>query len=182
MLQISDFLLDFPSFFFGLVCQPLKRKSVYLFNKTSMRTLLLFVLLIHSSFSYRSVTGASADDVAGVWLNASAKGKVQIYRENGKYFGKIVWLREPLNEKGLPKRDAMNPSAALKSQPLVGLVILRELVFKDGEWTDGRIYDPENGKEYKCYLRMKDPNTLLLRGYIGISLMGRTEVWTRTQL
>ena len=147
-----------------------------------MRILLFLLALLNSSFSIPFSTGSTADDVTGVWLNASGKGKVQVYREGGKYFGKIVWLREPLNEKGLPKKDAMNPSAALKSQPLVGLVILREFVFREGEWTDGRIYDPENGKEYKCYLRMKNPNTLLLRGYIGISLIGRTEVWTRSQL
>lgn len=147
-----------------------------------MRILLFLLALLNSSFSIPFSTGSTADDVTGVWLNASGKGKVQVYREGGKYFGKIVWLREPLTEKGLPKKDAMNPSVALKSQPLVGLVILREFVFREGEWTDGRIYDPENGKEYKCYLKMKNPNTLLLRGYIGISLIGRTEVWTRSQL
>lgn len=147
-----------------------------------MRTLLLLLVLLNASFCIPPDKASPADDVTGVWLNASGKGKVQVYREGGKYFGKIVWLREPLNEKGLPKKDAMNPSTAMKSQPLVGLVILREFVFREGEWTDGRIYDPENGKEYKCYLRMKNPNTLLLRGYIGISLIGRTEVWTRSQL
>jgi len=147
-----------------------------------MRTLLLLLVLLNASFCIPPDKASPADDVTGVWLDAGGKGKIQVYKEGGKYFGKIVWLREPLNEKGLPKKDAMNPSTAMKSQPLVGLVILREFVFREGEWTDGRIYDPENGKEYKCYLRMKNPNTLLLRGYIGISLIGRTEVWTRSQL
>lgn len=147
-----------------------------------MRTILLLLILLYSSFTAPLTKSVPADDITGVWLNSTGKGKVQVYRENGKYFGKIAWLREPLNEKGQPKKDAMNPTASLKSQPLVGLVILREFVYSEGEWTNGKIYDPENGKEYKCYLRMKDPNTLLLRGYIGISLIGRTEVWTRSQL
>jgi uncharacterized protein (DUF2147 family) len=160
----------------------LKRKSVNYFNKEYMRTILALLVLLHTSFTPSTRTALPADDITGVWLDASGKGKVQVYRENGKYFGKIAWLREPLNEKGQPKKDEKNPTAKLQSQPLVGLVILREFVYKEGEWTDGRIYDPENGKEYKSYVRMKDPNTLLLRGYIGISLIGRTEVWTRTQL
>lgn len=147
-----------------------------------MRPLLLLFLLICTSFCSYPPTPLAADDVVGIWLNTTGKGKVQVYRENGKYFGKIVWLREPLNEKGLPKRDALNPKDALKTQPLVGLVVLREFIFQENEWTDGKIYDPENGKEYKCYLRMKDANTLLLRGYIGISLIGRTEVWSRSVL
>ena len=147
-----------------------------------MRPLLLLFLMACTSFCSFPNPPLPADDIVGIWLNTTGKGKVQVYRENGKYFGKIVWLREPLNEKGLPKRDALNPKDALKTQPLVGLVVLREFIFQENEWTDGKIYDPENGKEYKCYLRMKDANTLLLRGYIGISLIGRTEVWSRSAL
>jgi uncharacterized protein (DUF2147 family) len=91
-------------------------------------------------------------------------------------------LREPLNEKGQPKLDTNNPNNSLKSKPIVGAIILRDFEFKDGEWTNGKIYDPESGKDYKCYMRFKDANTLNVRGYIGISMIGRTEVWTRTKL
>jgi len=147
-----------------------------------MRPLLLLFLMACASFCSFPNNPLPADDIVGIWLNTTGKGKVQVYRENGKYFGKIVWLKEPLNDKGLPKKDALNPKDALKTQPLVGLVVLREFIFQENEWTDGKIYDPENGKEYKCYLRMKDANTLLLRGYIGISLIGRTEVWSRSVL
>lgn len=133
-------------------------------------------------FSPAKNAPAPADDVVGIWLNSSSKGKIQVYKENGKYYGKIVWLREPLTEKGLPKMDINNPSAALKNKPLVGSIILRDFEFEGGEWTNGRIYDPENGKDYKCYMRLKDANTLNVRGYIGFSMIGRTEVWTRTKL
>ena len=120
-----------------------------------------------------------ADDILGIWLGANGKGEIQIYKENGKYFGKLIWLREPNDEKGNPKTDDKNPDEALRSKPLIGAVLLRNFVFNDGEWTGGRIYDPQNGKDYKCYLRLKDPKTLNVRGYIGISLLGRTETWTR---
>jgi uncharacterized protein (DUF2147 family) len=61
----------------------------------------------------------------------------------------------------------------------LGLIILRDFKHDDGEWTGGRIYDPQNGKDYKCFMKLKDNKTLNVRGYIGISLLGRTEVWTR---
>ena len=53
---------------------------------------------------------------------------------------------------------------------------------KDGnEWSGGKILDPKNGKEYKCYLQLLDHNTLKLRGYIGISMFGRTAIWKRAK-
>jgi uncharacterized protein (DUF2147 family) len=145
-----------------------------------MKYLLLLLVTVASVISPAFAT--PSDDVVGIWLNATGKGKIQVYKENGKYYGKIVWLREPLTEKGQPKVDINNPNASLKTKPLVGAIILRDFEFKDGEWTNGKIYDPESGKDYKCYMRCKDANTLNVRGYIGISMIGRTEVWTRTKL
>lgn len=119
------------------------------------------------------------DAIIGTWLNASGKGHIQIYKQGNKFYGKLVWLKEPNDEKGNPRVDSKNPNAALKTKPLIGAVILRDFVFDDNEWNSGRIYDPQNGKEYKCFLRLKDTKTLSVRGYIGVSLLGRTEVWTR---
>jgi uncharacterized protein (DUF2147 family) len=62
----------------------------------------------------------------------------------------------------------------------LGSVILSNFVHAGGnKWEDGKIYDPNNGKKYSCNMKLKDNNTLEIRGYIGISLFGRTEVWTR---
>jgi uncharacterized protein (DUF2147 family) len=131
------------------------------------------------------ITIASAatnpDDVIGIWLNANGQAQIQIYKEGNKYFGKIYWLKEPDNAKGTPKLDANNPDDNLKTKPLLGAVLLRNFVYDDGEWNSGRVYDPQNGKDYKCYIKLKDPKTLSLRGYIGISLLGRTELWTRVK-
>jgi uncharacterized protein (DUF2147 family) len=121
------------------------------------------------------------DDINGIWMTANGQSEIQIYKEGNKYFGKIIWLKEPNGPKGNPKLDANNPDPALKTQPLLNAIILRNFVYDDGEWNSGRIYDPQNGKDYKCYMKLKDAKTLSLRGYIGISLLGRTEVWTRVR-
>ena len=121
------------------------------------------------------------DDVIGVWLNSSGEGQVEIYKEGNKYFGKIIWLKKPNNSKGTPKLDANNPDESMRAKPLWGSLILRNFKYDNGEWNGGRIYDPQNGKDYKCYMKLKDPKTLSVRGYIGFSLLGRTEVWTRVK-
>ena len=121
------------------------------------------------------------DDVIGVWLNSSGEGQIEIYKEGNKYFGRIVWLKKPNGPKGNPKLDANNPDESMRSKPLLGSMILRNFKYDNGEWNGGRIYDPQNGKDYKCYMKLKDPKTLSVRGYIGFSLLGRTEVWTRVK-
>lgn len=122
---------------------------------------------------------SSADDIIGIWLSSNGQGKIQIYKEGDHYFGKLYWMKEPNGPKGNPKLDVNNPDPALRNKPLLGAVILRNFKHDDGEWNGGRIYDPQNGKEYKSFIKLKDPQTLSLRGYIGISLLGRTEVWKR---
>lgn len=131
------------------------------------------------AFSNDNNNNNNPDAIIGTWLNASGKGHIQIYKQGNKYFGKLVWLKEPNDEQGNPKMDTKNPNTTLKTKPLIGSIILRDFVFDEDEWNSGRIYDPQNGKDYKCFLRLKDPKTLNVRGYIGVSLLGRTETWTR---
>jgi len=118
----------------------------------------------------------SADAVLGTWLTASGKAKVQIYKEGDKYNGKIVWLKNPTYEDGKIKVDKNNPDKTKQFVPLLGLNMLKGFEFDDGEWEDGTIYDPENGKTYSCTIKFRD-GKLDLRGYIGISLIGRTQTW-----
>ena len=125
-----------------------------------------------------------SDELLGIWFNEEKTSKVQIYKENNKYYAKIVWLKEPNDIKtGKPRTDTFNPEAKLQSTPLMGLVIMKDFAF-DGkeEWTDGTIYDPKNGKTYKGYILFENPNKLKLRGYIGVSLIGRNTYWTKTVL
>lgn len=138
------------------------------------------IAIITVFFGTATMASASnADDIVGIWLSASGEGKIQIYKEGDRYFGKLYWMKEPNGPKGNPKLDNNNPDPTLRNKPLLGLVILKNFRYDDGEWSGGLIYDPKNGKEYKSYIKLKDPQTLSLRGYIGISLLGRTELWKR---
>src|SRR6188768_1709318 len=122
-----------------------------------------------------------ADDIIGVWLTGGKEpAKIQIYRSGEKFYGKIIWLKNP-TENGKQRMDANNPDETKRDNPVMGTVILSGFRFDgDEEWKGGDIYDPESGKTYTSYMYLKDTNTLKVRGYVGISLFGRTETWTRT--
>ncbi|MEZ5196333.1 MAG: DUF2147 domain-containing protein [Bacteroidales bacterium] len=124
------------------------------------------------------------DDILGHWLNEEQDGKVEIYKENGKYYGKLVWLKFPIDEEtGKPKLDKHNPDDELKKRPSKGIILMNDFVYDgDGEWDDGEIYDPKSGKTYSCYMKLESMNKLKVRGFIGVSLIGRTTYWTRTEL
>ena len=123
----------------------------------------------------------SADAVVGEWYTSEKRGKVEVYKCGEEFCGKIVWLKEPNNPDGSTKLDKENPEEALRSRPIEGTQILKDFKYsEEGEYEDGEIYDPESGKTYSCLMRLKDNGQVLeVRGYIGISLMGRTEKWTR---
>jgi len=125
-----------------------------------------------------------ADAIMGKWLNEDKDAHIQIYKENGKYYGKIVWLNEP-NEPatGLPKLDDENDDEALQSRPVMGLILLKDFIYDsdDNEWEDGTIYDPKNGSTYDCYMNFGDDGALKIRGYVGISWIGRNTYWTRVE-
>jgi uncharacterized protein (DUF2147 family) len=112
------------------------------------------------------------DAVVGIWFNAEKDGKVQIYKQNDKYYGKLIWMKNP-------RKDTENPDVKLKSKDLQGVILLKDFVFKGKAWEDGTIYDPKNGKTYSCIIKQKGPNGLDIRGFVGISLLGRTTTWTK---
>ncbi len=134
------------------------------------------------------------DDIIGTWLNEEGTGKIEIFKKGDEYFGKLIWLKEPtytqkdveendhpLVKLGAAKVDFKNPDESLQSAPVLGLLLLRNFKYDidNEEWSGGRIYDPKNGKDYKCYLQLIEQNKLKVRGYIGFSLLGRTTYWTR---
>jgi uncharacterized protein (DUF2147 family) len=142
------------------------------------KVLIIFIAFILPFTALKSQT--KADDILGIWVTAGKEpAKIQIYKSGDKYYGKIVWLKKPVdNDK--PKVDGNNPDKSKRNNPVIGLVLLSGFQFDgDDEWKDGDIYGPENGKTYDSYLYLKGKNTLKVRGYIGISLFGRTETWTR---
>lgn len=114
------------------------------------------------------------DDIVGTWLTEDQTGQIAIYKSNSKYFGKI---QDGTSDEHF---DVNNPDDARRNDPLIGLVILKDLQFDSGgEWKDGTVYDPKNGKTYKCMLELLDKNKLRITGYIGFTWIGRSEVWHR---
>jgi uncharacterized protein (DUF2147 family) len=124
-------------------------------------------------------SSAQNNGIEGIWFTDTKEAKIQIYKGgDGMLYGKIIWLKEPLRN-GKPKLDDNNPNKQLQRQPIVSLVILKGLKKDGNQYVDGTIYDPENGKTYDCKMTYKGGKTLSIRGYIGISLIGRTTVWER---
>ena len=127
---------------------------------------------------------AQSDQVVGIWLTQEADSKIEISKDaNGVYSGKIIWLKTPkLN--GKPRFDTNNPDEALKIRPIIGLNLLNNFTFDDDEWVDGTIYDPKSGKTYSSLMWFDDEDdtkTLSVKGYVGVSIMGRTVTWTKVQ-
>ena len=100
---------------------------------------------------------------------------IEVYQKDGKAYAKIIEITDP------ERQDAtcFKCKGKRKDQKILGMDILTGLKKDDDEWSGGKILDPKNGKEYKCYIKLLDDNTLKLRGYIGISLIGRTAIWKR---
>ena len=121
---------------------------------------------------------ANPDAILGVWFNEEKDAKIKVYRENGKFYGKIVWHK---TGEGYSSFDEHNPDPELQKRKKVGLVILTDFEFDDGQWEDGDIYDPKSGKTYSCVIKLQKDGNLHVRGYIGISLFGRTTQWTKAE-
>ena len=142
-----------------------------------------FVKLMVLAFVAALSTTALARDPFGYWLTIdddgkTPKGVVQIFKRGDKAYGKIVKLINPPE----PNPRCTECSGSRKDQPVLGMVILRNLEEDGDEWSGGRILDPQNGKEYSCYIEVQSKgNTLKVRGYLGLALLGRTQYWRRAK-
>ncbi len=142
-----------------------------------MKKYFILTALLFISFNFYA---QNANDIIGTWITEGGKSLVKITKQNNKYYGKIIWLREPNEKDGSIKLDKNNPDKKLQSRHILGIQVLKDFVFTDDKtWEDGTIYDPENGKTYSCIIKIVGKNQLFVRGYIGISLIGRTTTWYR---
>lgn len=148
-----------------------------------MKKLFVYALLAGILFNNAHAQNtAKQDAVIGTWLVQDGSTKINIEKSNGKFIGKIVWLNPPLDKNGKPFMDTKNPDKTLQSHTLMGLLMLNNFSYdSDNLWTEGTIYDPDSGKTYSCKITMKDNKTIEVRGYVGISLFGRTETWKRSE-
>jgi len=138
-----------------------------------LTTGLLFISIL-------SMAQNKSTDVTGIWkTTGDDPAKIQIYAVGDKFYGKIIWLYKPILN-GTERVDTENPDKTKRTQSIVGLQMLEGFKFNGSDsWNGGTIYDPKTGKTYSCAITFKDNKTIKVRGYIGISLLGRTETWTR---
>lgn len=119
-----------------------------------------------------AVAAQSNDPILGKWENSGKEGRIEIYKKGEKYFGKLYWIKDA------SKKDTKNPDKNLQGRAIQGLEILTNFVKKGDVYEGGQIYDPKSGKTYSCKMTPKG-DKLEVRGFLGVSLLGRTEVFTR---
>lgn len=140
-----------------------------------------FFLFLLSSFFFLNFSIAQ-NAVVGEWLTSDKEGKIEIYNCGDKVCGKVSWLAEPNEADGKPKKDINNPDEARHNDLIIGMNLLEGFEkVADNAWENGTIYDPKNGKTYQCKMTLVDADNMNVRGFIGFSLLGRTEKWTRVK-
>jgi uncharacterized protein (DUF2147 family) len=134
-------------------------------------SLFLIVLLTFFTNGFAQTSSMVSDNILGIYWSPKKNAKIEFYKKGNVYFGKTIWVSNP-------KKDTENPNSQLRKRDLVGLDLLTNFIYDNGNYSGGQVYDPENGKTYSCKITCNGQN-LKVRGYIGISLLGRTETFER---
>jgi uncharacterized protein (DUF2147 family) len=118
------------------------------------------------------------DAIIGTWETDAKDAKMEIFKSGDYYYyGKLLWGNKVVEADGTTsKRDSKNPNEKLRTRDIIGITNLTGLKFDDGDYVDGKIYDPPSGKTYDCKAWLKN-GKLHLRGYIGLLMLGKTAIW-----
>ncbi|MFI0491566.1 DUF2147 domain-containing protein [Flavobacterium sp.] len=125
---------------------------------------------------------AQSQTVIGKWKTiddetGQAKSILEVFEKSGKIYGKVIEILDVEHKKSL----CSNCSGDDKNKPILGMIVIKGLTKEGSEYNDGKILDPKNGKLYKCFITLVTKDKLKVRGYIGISLFGRTQYWYRVK-
>lgn len=139
------------------------------------KTFLTLVLLL-------ACISINAQTIFGKWNSTNddtgeVDSVIEVYKKNGKAYAKVIEIKDANRQNAVCNLC----EGSNKNKPILGLNILTGLQQDDDEWSGGTILDPRNGKTYKCYIQLVAPNKLKLRGYLGVSLFGKTAYWTRAK-
>ena len=138
----------------------------------------LFLLVISSPEVNAQKT--NSDDIIGIWYPDDKGSVFQIYKkDNGQYYGKILWFIDEKDEKGNLVKDKKNSDERLRNRTIKGLEFITGFIYNDGIYEDGTIYNSEDGNIYDAILKLSDINTLEVRGYLLFEWLGKTVIWTR---
>lgn len=120
-------------------------------------------------------------DPAGTWLTEDGRAKIKVEKcgaDHAHLCGSVVWLEEPLDEKGHPKLDTKNPDPAKRSRSTIGMPLFTDLIPDDDQAYGGKIYNAENGKSYDVTLRVDKPSELHIKGCM-LSILCGSQNWSR---
>ena len=147
-------------------------KHIPFMNKN---TICIFLLFFTTTFYSQTVIGKwkTIDDETN-----KPKSIVEIYEKSEKIYGKVIEIIEPEHK----NKVCSNCSGDDKNKPILGMTVIKGLLKDKTEYNSGKILDPKNGKLYKCYITLESKDKLKVRGYIGISLFGRTQYWYRVKI
>lgn len=139
----------------------------------------MFVFAFNTVFSQ-----TQSDAIVGTWVSEAKDLKVEVYQQKNQFYGKLVWFYCPPNTPPMEHyKDKENPTVSLRNRSWLGMILLKDLTF-DGknEWINGDIYDPNSGSIYRSKVKLFDAQTLHVRGYFGIPLLGKTMVFNREKV
>jgi uncharacterized protein (DUF2147 family) len=141
-------------------------------------SIVTLMLIVFSS----STQTNEGDKAIGVWLSEKKDARIEIFRTDNKFSGKLLWGAEMYEADGkTPLKDAQNPDVALRTRSRLNLVIITGLTYNNGEYTDGKLYDARNGRTYSLKMKLKNADKLEMRGFWGVALFGQTVNWTRVK-
>jgi uncharacterized protein (DUF2147 family) len=148
---------------------------------SSLPATLALLILVFAGAPAITAHAAGSQSPLGLWRTVDDKTGmprtlVRIYMQDGKYFGRIEQSFKP----GAETRVCSECTDERRNQPIIGLLIIRNVALRDGEYGGGDILDPDNGSVYHCKFHLeRDGTVLVVRGYIGIALLGRSQTWQR---
>ncbi|MFP2996831.1 DUF2147 domain-containing protein [Spongiivirga sp. MCCC 1A20706] len=133
-------------------------------------TIITFILFTTFSFSQ-----SEGDNIIGEYWTETKEGKIEIFKKDNIYFGKIIWRKDA-------RLDTENSDKNLQNRSVIGIVFMKDFIYKNNKWVNGEIYSIENGGTYSGKLWLKENGKILkMRGYIGVSLLGKTATFTRVE-
>jgi len=136
-------------------------------------TKVIFILICFLAARNHSYAQGAPDRIIGLYWSPKKDAKIEIYKKGDRFFGRSVWL-------AAPKKDIANPDKLLRQRDVLGVDLLTNFRYDAEDYTGGKVYDPANGKTYNCEISFTGQD-LKVRGYIGISLLGRTEIFERVK-
>lgn len=162
----------------------LKRQTLWvcLFYFTENKSIKMKIsILLFLFFCQLSYAETKPDDILGTWISANQDLKVEIFKQNNKYFGKIVWFKcSPGQSPMQSYLDRENSNIKLRNRPWLGMVNVENLMFdNDNRWTGGSIYDPNSGRTYSSTVKTKGQNELVVRGFWGFEFIGKSMIFKR---